>query len=203
VAAQKGDHIPRCNFMFALLTMILLEFACRVCAKDQSGVELGKLTTALNSIEPRYFTPVPGAWGKPRGFVLPGPNPDPHVLWMIWDLVRNGKAHQYQSIIVKLTGGNFDGNFDIDLTGAVYGRKLTGPARTRPAGHLGYRIPSSGDLSLRVYPDQLFLDIKEAIGTSQILSLNPNDAVEAFSRDKNFTAANLETKLSQNGHQRL
>ena len=77
VAAQKGDHIPRCNFMFALLTMILLEFACRVCAKDQSGVELGKLTTALNSIEPRYFTPVPGAWGKPRGFVLLGPNPDP------------------------------------------------------------------------------------------------------------------------------
>jgi hypothetical protein len=116
---------------------------------------------------------------------------------MIIDLVRNGKAHQYQSPIVKLS----DGCFDVDLTGAMPGCELTKP--NRPPDHLGYRILSSGDLSLRVRSDQLFLDIKQAIEDSQILSDNPVDDIVRPKPGKpyyGFTVADLLSALKSNHH---
>lgn len=191
--------------------MILLEFACRVCASDVTKSKLARLTIALDKIEPQYFTPLPGPWGKTNEFSLPGPNPDSHLLGMMFDLVRNGKAHQYQSPIVKLS----DGEVDIDLTGAMPDRILTKPGRRRPAKHLRYKVSSSGDLSVYVRTDQLFLDIKKAIKTSRIIS--PSDMVTDISRPKTrsprqkgssgstsapyaFTVADLKNSLSRGGH---
>jgi hypothetical protein len=61
--ARAVEHAGGGNFMFALLAMILLEFACRVCAKDNTNAKLSDFSHALGKIEPRYFTPLPGVWG--------------------------------------------------------------------------------------------------------------------------------------------
>lgn len=210
LTAKQGP-IARGNFMFALLSMILLEFACRVCAGDPTNSKLARLTKTLGKIERRYFTALPGRWGTTNGFTLPGPNPDSHLLGMMFDLVRNGEAHQYQSPIVKLSGGDVD----IDLTGAMPNRALTRPGRRRPAKHLCYRISCSGDLSLYVRTDQLFLDIKRAIEKSRIIS--PSDLVTDISRPSAarprrkgssastsppyaFTVTDLKSSLITGGH---
>src|SRR5687768_2036614 len=61
--------------------------------------------------EGRYFTPIPGTCGLPREFELPsdpaqGPK-DRQLLGALFDLVRNGHAHQYQQIVVDLTDGKY------------------------------------------------------------------------------------------------
>jgi hypothetical protein len=207
LVARKGRHAGGGNFMFALLSMILLEFACRVCAKDKTNKKLTNLTDALSKIEPRYFTPLPGGWGATSHFVLPGANPQCHLLGMMFDLIRNGKAHQYQSAIVTLS----DGEVDIDLTGAASDRGLTKPGRRRPTKHLRYKVSYSGDLCLYVRTDQLFLDFKRAIENSQITS--PTDVITDVARrprpksrrsapSYNFTVSDLERSLSTGGHKK-
>jgi hypothetical protein len=59
---------------------------------------------------------------------------------------------------------------DMDLTGADPGRALNKRGRKRPPNHLRYKVSSTGDLSLYIRTDQLFLDIKAAINNSKILS---------------------------------
>lgn len=197
---RKGGHVGGGNFMFALLAMILLEFACRICAKDKTNTKLTNLTNALQKIESRYFTPLPGPCSETNRFTLPGPNPDRHLLGMIFDLVRHGKAHQYQSAIVTLS----DGEVDIDLAGAASDRGLTRKGRHRPRKHLHYRVSSSGDLSLYIRTDQLYLDIKKAIKDSGIIS--PNDIVTDIIRPNpkkpyyKFTVADLERSLKDGKH---
>jgi hypothetical protein len=208
LVAKQGT-IARGNFMFALLSMILLEFACRVCAKDATKGKLAQLTKALETIERRYFTPLPGSCCKTNEFILPGQNPDSHLLGMLFDVVRNGKAHQYQSPVVQLC----DGDVDIDLTGATPGRALTTPGRRRPAKHLQYRVSSSGDLSLYVRTDQLFLDIKGAIEKSQIISASAvimdisrpkpprsKTSTKVTSPSYAFRVADLKNALNKHGH---
>ncbi len=200
LVASRDPNIARGNFMFAMLSMILLEFACRICKKDTTNQKLTRLTDAFMKIEPRYFTPLPGRWGCTREFILPGSNPEFHLLGMMFDLVRNGKAHQYQSPIVTLS----DGHVDIDLTGPMPDRGLTKPRRRRPAKHLRYKLSASGDLSLYVPTDQLFLDIKRAIANSGIISAS--DVVADIVRSDrkpgqyNFTVADLVSKLKTGRH---
>jgi len=158
--------------LFAFITTILLEFACRVCKDDTLGNKLPNFSQALKNIEPRYFLPLPGKCRKPGGeFTLPGPNPDSHLLAMLFDLIRNGKAHQYQSAILTLSGGDFD----VSLTGALPSRSLLRPNRRRSRNHLTYKVLPSGDLSVYVRTDQFFLDIKHAIQNSRII--HPTDVL--------------------------
>lgn len=211
LVATKDGHVGCGNFMFALLSMILLELACRVCAKDKSNKKLTNLTNALTKIEPRYFTRMPGVCTTTRGFTLPGNEPHSHLLSMMFDLVRHGKAHQYQSAIVTLP----DGEVDIDLTGAEPGCGLTGPRRLRPTKHLCYSVSTDGDLSLYVRTDQLFLDIKGAIDDSGIISdsdvvtdiIRPksgeNPRASALGPKYGFTVAKLEEYLNAGKHQLL
>lgn len=206
--AREGRHAGGGNFMFALLSMILLEFACRVCAKDLTDAKLRAFTTALQAIEPRYFTKLPGLCSSTSEFTLPGADPEKHLLGMMFDLIRNGKAHQYQSAIVTLS----DGQVDIDLTGAASDCSLTTPGRCRPARHLQYKVSKDGDLSVYVRTDQLFLDIRNAIESSGIIS--PTDVVADSARPRitkgarrphnqyySFTVADLEASLRSGGHQ--
>src|ERR1043166_6026635 len=120
LASRPGKNLGGGNFLFALLAMILLEFACRRCAQDPTGAKLLSVGTALRRIDQRYFATLPGECQPSRGFKLPGVNPERHLLGWLFDLIRNGKAHQYQSAIARLT----DGDFDIDLSGAATGRHL-------------------------------------------------------------------------------
>jgi hypothetical protein len=201
VVARPGHLSGRGNFMFALQAMILLEFACRLCAEDNTNHKLADLTKALTKLEPRYFTELPGPCALARGFKLPGTDPERKLLAML-----NGKAHQYQSPIIKLA----DGDVDIDLTGAVPGRSLIRTGRQRPRNHLRYKV-SSGDLSLYVRTDQLFLDIKMAIENSGIIS--PTDVVDHIARPRkkgsqvtrppllyDFKVAHLESCLDSGNH---
>ena len=153
LVAREGRQVGGGNFMFALLSMILLEFAGRICAKDRTGRKLSAFTSALERLERRYFTRLPGLCVSTADFTLPGSNPGCHLLGMMFDLIRNGKAHQYQSAIVTLS----DGQVDIDITGAASDRALTRPHRRRPQRHLRYKVTNAGDLSLYIRTDQLFL----------------------------------------------
>lgn len=93
LVARPGKHEGGGNFLFALLAMILLEFACRVCKQGDKKQRLNSLSTKLSNIEPKYFTKVPYEY-KPRKpeFCLPGGAST--LLALLFDIIRNGKAHQ-------------------------------------------------------------------------------------------------------------
>ena len=206
--ADKPGLPGRGNFMFALQAMILLELACRVCAKDATRTKLSVLSDAMVSIEPRYFTRMPGPCGAAKEFDLPGPNADSHLLAMLFDVVRNGKAHQYQSAIVRLA----DGDVDVDITGATASHGLARAGGRRARNHLRYKISDSGDLALYVRTDQLFLDLKKAIEDSGVIE--PGIVIQDVTRPKpkppkstktpsfySFTLADLKASLRAGGHE--
>jgi len=89
-------------------------------------------------------------------------------LWAIFDLIRNGQAHQYQQIVADLSDQK---QWAISLTGAELGRQLyIVRARPRPHEFLGYSIALNQVLWLTVNPDILFLDLKKATENSKLLS---------------------------------
>ncbi len=155
------------NFMFALLAMILLEFACRVCRKDATGQALRDFSDELQKLEPRYFTTITNLQVRTKEFTLPGQSPQSSLLALMFDLIRNGKAHQYQSAIATLSGGQ---HVDIDISGAASGRDLSQSGGPRRNAHLRYKRTSSNDVAIYVRTEQLYLDIKQAIEVSGILT---------------------------------
>lgn len=198
----------RGNFMFALHATILLEFAARLCSTDNSGAALKDLSTALFRIEPKYSTCLPDICAKTKGFKLPYTNSKKgdELLWVIFDLVRNGQAHQYQQMKVTLKDGV---DFQISLTGAEMGRRLELVAMSpRPDHHLGYQRDQQNDLWLGVCPDILFLDIDNAITSSNLLEKGL--AFEYLARGKNrsnsyydFDSSALENCLSSGKHKKI
>lgn len=159
----------RGNFMFARQAMVLLEWAARLAASDKSGATLSTLSAELHKIEPRYFTQLPGGAPTPKEFGLPSvsaANPERQLLWALFDLIRNGQAHQYQQIPVSLQDGKV---FWVALSGAAYGFQLA-TAQSRRTEHLGYKDDASGNVLLLVRTDLVFLDLKDAIERSHLLS---------------------------------
>jgi hypothetical protein len=128
-----------------------------------------KFSSELENIEPRYFTRLPSPCAVPKDLILPhvGDTGGRTLLWALFDLIRHGLAHQYQQIVVGLSDLK---QFYISLAvGADYGRYLSVTQGLRPLEYLAYRFDSDGDLELKLYPDTLFLDIKNAIGNSALL----------------------------------
>jgi hypothetical protein len=160
----------RGNFMFGREAIALLELASRVCHEDPARQAINDLSAAIEQIEPRYFTPLPAPAHWPRDFDLPssparGPR-EQQLLCVIYDLVRNGQAHQRQQIMVETTDAK---TFGISLTGAVYGRTL-GDRLThgRPPEHLALLQSDVGDLFVVLCPEVLFLDLLSAITASGV-----------------------------------
>jgi hypothetical protein len=127
------------------------------------------------------------------------------LLWVLFDLIRHGLAHQYQQLSVNLTDGK---NFFISLTGAEHGRFLNqATKRAAPLNHLRFNIDSDGDLELLVYPDILFLDFEEAIDNSGLLRRNLS--FPYLTRPKrrgnyySFDVKSLENSLIIGGHSRI
>jgi len=160
----------RGNFLFGSFTMVMLEWSSRLAASDPTRQALARLSNQLAAIEPRYFTPLPNRCADPRDFELPafGQNPQAQLLWAIFDLIRNGQAHQYQQIIVTLTDGR---NFAIGLSGTRFGRWLWRPELPSHANrHLAFRTDARGNVLLIVRPDQFFRHLTTAVERSGLLT---------------------------------
>jgi hypothetical protein len=162
LAAVDAAEPHRGNYMFCRQAMMLLEWMCRLTrnapkVRDAFGTELKKL-------DARYFTPLPGVAMTVDGeFRLPGnPFPKQPLIWLLFDLVRHGQAHQYDNIILSRS----DGNFDVGLSGARHGLTLNAILEGgRDPQHLAYRRTGgagTGDLVLRIGTGQFFLDLRDA-----------------------------------------
>ena len=177
--AERPEAIApnRGNFMFALHSTVLLEWLSRLCASDSTA--LGDFATKLQSLEPKYFTPLPGICKAPN-FRFPGVGPDPResLLAAVWDLIRNGHAHQYHDIIVELTDGK---HWALGIEGVKHGWPLSRVAEHRSSlSHLSYRIDNDEDLVLSIDPGSLFLDLRDAARNSRLLDRGLK--IEPFSR---------------------
>src|SRR5271157_898100 len=168
----------RGNFMFARQAMNLLEAAALLCSTDPASTAIPctgamkDFSDALYAIDSLYFTRLPGPVAEFKEFRLPfqGTAPGSELLWALYDLIRNGLAHQYQQAIVELNDpGPTKVHFGIELTGAMPKLTLEKAAARRPRKHLGYKW-EAGDLWLHVRTDRLFVDIEKAVNESGILS---------------------------------
>ena len=157
----------RGNFMFARQGMVLLEFAARLGSSGRGAAWTDALAAQLNRLEPLYFARLPGPVTDNDEFTLPsiGPDPSHQLLWAIFDLVRNGGAHQYQQITANLQNRRA---FALSILGVPYGERL-GSVR-RHDYHLWLSRTRRGDLWLTFCPDTFFLDVKEAIEKSGLLT---------------------------------
>jgi hypothetical protein len=207
-AIVKTGH--RGNFMFARQAMTLLEFAARLCTSDTSGAGLRALSEEIEKIEHRYFTPLPSVcMNVGRDFELPssptkGPR-EQQLLWALFDLIRNGQAHQYQQINVSLPDGK---QFKIGLSGAQYGLTLNRSfAGGRPDQHLAFRLAPEG-VGLDILTNILFLDIREAVSRANLLARGLTFSYlerphRGGPRHYNFDSGSLKAALRAGGHGRL
>lgn len=224
----------RANYIFGLMPFVALEWACRICAQlgeGPSGTNLTAIAKHLASRDQHYFTQMPGlAQGQKRGtppkdvWHLP-PSPIPPsaqkgvLLWVLFDLVRNGHAHKYDAGHVILTDSSqapTGEQVQIALPGPPLpaGRAFftvkkgmrNGELNKLRAGHLAFddaaggRFLSTGGtkaLVIRVHPLVLYLDVKWAIQTAGI----PAIALELPSTKKmEASIAKLAGALASAGH---
>jgi hypothetical protein len=96
--ANNPNDIGRSNFMFARQAMNLLEFVFRLCKNDLTQNALKDFSNELRKIEPKYFTQLPSPCTSNKDFVLfyMGNTNGSLLLCALFDLIRNGLAHQYQ-----------------------------------------------------------------------------------------------------------
>jgi hypothetical protein len=207
LAARPGN-LHRGNFLFARQAMTLLEVACRLCYSDGTGQTLKRLAAELGRRDARYFTKLPSScWtpSSPPEFWLPSQssNPESELIAALFDLIRNGQAHQYQQIRVRLADGK---DFQFALTGAEHGLFLAQSlAVGRPTDHLQAHKERNGDLWVKVRTDILFLDIREAVRSANLL--NGSLTLSFLSRPRSsssphyqFSSTNLESCLRTGGH---
>jgi hypothetical protein len=89
------------------------------------------------------------------------------MLAALWDLIRNGQAHEYHDIIVGLTCGK---RWVLMIKGVIPMLTLAEVDRQRPnLRHLDYQIAPDGDLLLGVHPGVLFLDVCAAVDKANLL----------------------------------
>jgi len=158
--------------MFAMLAMIFLEFTCRLCSADDTGRASEEFSKELDLIDARYFTRIHGLHApSEKEFVLPfmaKKQEHDTLVCALFDLIRNGLAHQYQQIAVTLKGKR---SWAIELRGpapdrtfgAIHQSKLS---RER---HLRHQRDANGDIWMVVDPGLMFLDFKDAFDRARLL----------------------------------
>jgi hypothetical protein len=208
VAARPGN-LHRGNFLFGRQAMTLLEVVWPpLFNSDGTGHALKKFATELAVRDTRYFTKFPGSCWTPVNspeFRLPsqGPNPESELIAALFDLIRNGQAHQYQQIRVQLADGK---DFLFGLTGADDGLFLAQSlAAGRPTDHLLARKEPNGDIWVKVRTDVLFLDIREAARSANLLDGSLTLSFLTRPRSPNsphyqFSSTDLESTLRAGGH---
>jgi hypothetical protein len=154
--------------MFALLDMILVEFISRFCKQDSTGGLLSKFSDCLYDVDKRYFGLVNGWKGLKQNskFTIPFKNQQgKEILCLLFDLIRNGEAHQYQQIIAELQ----DGIMSIRISGADFGLNLS--KISSRSGHLDVQHSTNSSnpiLLIQFRPEVMYLDLKRAVDCSQI-----------------------------------
>jgi hypothetical protein len=130
---------------------------------------------------------------------------------MLFDLIRNGLAHQYQQMLLKLTDGN---HFYCTLSGVTHHRYLDIVGRSR-SSHLDCK-KNGKDLAMHVDPGALFVDFDKAINKSNLLENSCSCSFQYLSRPKtkssrpksksggrvqyyNFDSKSLEKSLVKGG----
>lgn len=163
--ANNQNATNRGNFMFALLATILLEFIARLCLDNKTI--LHEYASELSKIEPKYFTRISGLSIKTKDFSLPSLNNNigDELLSMLFDLIRNGQAHQYQQISVELSNKKYLG---ISLTGAEHGFNLDYFKKQRLSDHLSFSKQSK-NIWIKLHPGLFYLDLKKAVERSKLL----------------------------------
>lgn len=188
----------RGNFAFAMQSMILLEVACRVCASDSSGSSLRVLSEELAKRERKYFTTIPSSVLPPKKFQLPhvGTDPSRQLLTVLFDLIRNGQAHQYQQMRARLSDGV---EFGISITGAEAGATLNRTfAAGRPRDHL--QLFGKEDRWLKFRPDVFFFDLRDSIGAANLLDRR-FEAKQMVGPEYPFSSRDLVKALVDGGHE--
>jgi hypothetical protein len=185
----------RGNFKFGLQATILLEFVGRLC--KGSPPHFNSFLTELEKIDRRYFTKIPGLSASFRYFDVPLSRRD-ELLWVIFNLIRNGEAHQYQAQVATLSDGK---SLAIILTGARSRRYLKLDSPKRFARHLGIRTDPGGDVWIAVYPNTLFRDLEEALKRSGVLT--PSLAFSYNSFQYPFSSSTLLHSLLSGGHKKV
>jgi hypothetical protein len=196
IARSIDLNVGRGNFLFAFLSTLLLEWICRVCTHDASGIYIGRMAKELEAIDPLYFTELAHcSISPPQQFKLPitAGKKGPILLWALFDLIRNGQAHQYQQIPAQLSHDRY---LWIAITGADKGTEI--PVKARPSDHLGFCSYRDGNVGIKLYPQIFFTDISAAIRTSGVLESNLTH--EYLKRDYRIDADRLITKLQDAGH---
>jgi len=187
------------NFMFARQAMVLLELASRVASRDEEL--LGAFAAELERVQPLYFTPMRGAEVKPeKHFRLPYAKgrPEPQLLAVLFDLVRNGQMHYGEQIHVRLGDGAL---FGIRLGGVWRGATLDRLPRRAgewPVTHLAFRKRADGDLELWVLPGVLLLDIDEAADRAGVFGADAT--LEPFERRWAATSGEIEAAIRETSH---
>jgi hypothetical protein len=153
-------------------------------------------STKLFEIEPRYgialaYKKRPSA----NEFIIPcSQNTSGTLLALMFDVIRNGHAHEYETKPVNLNCG---GTLEIGLTGADKNYCLHPPtAGERESTHLvQYKDSTEDCLILKVRSDILFLDFWKALKES---GLYQNDSLAASSglvRILDLNISDLKTRL--------
>jgi hypothetical protein len=196
------------NFMFARQAMTLLELVCRVAAADESGATLADFSAQLERGDPLLFTMLPGGPpGPPNGLALPSSQEAGHpthwqLIAVLFDLIRNGQAHQYQQIPVTLADGAI---LDISIGGVQPGRLLSTilaePGR-RSVEHLMIHRQGRGNFWVCVDPAVLFLDFEGAAIDAQVFErgLAPEWLTRPWRGGWEFSGDQLEASLSAAGY---
>src|SRR5262249_27699432 len=148
------------------------EFTCRLCASETSNMALKAFSEELSKIDKRYFTRITGLdISSEREFVLPyiGTQTRDFLICALFDLIRNGLAHQYQQILVKMGDSRFLG---ITLSGPGQSVFLSTvqKASRKKMNHLKLKRDKRGDCWLTISPARLFLDFKKAFDNAKMLN---------------------------------
>jgi hypothetical protein len=141
--------------------------------------------------------------GRRDSFKLPNvqtplPNGMTPLLWMLFDLVRNGLAHQYQQIILHL-----DQRVYIGLGGPTYRETINKTREHGPQNHLA-TVEEVNGLGIVVKPGVMYLDFKDAVVQAKLVDLSaPPVSLVRSDQDRKYqglTANAIRNALGAAGH---
>lgn len=224
--ASSPTASGRGNFAFGLMCMIMLELGCRICHKKTESDDSSKLKLWSEKLRKKssgaYFRRIPrfekgsSGFGYSHcadGFALPNDkeveflnssNEEITFLSFLFNTMRNGQAHQYQQILVKLKkakdADTVDSYWGIGLTGAEHGLQLSQSRRFgQPSDHLCVVEEGAGkNVFVKVRTDVLYLDLKESILEAELLKDSAN-GFEHLDRSLSLTGNELLIKLKASG----
>lgn len=192
------------NYLYVLLSMLLMELACRTCAAAKNDENLlQKFADQLDIQDSRYLNTIPAYHHRQGGyFSLPSRVPKQQgntVLAFLFAYVRNGLAHSYSPIPLTLKNNTI---LDIAIGGIIEEiptKECDSIQRT--ANHLSLIKEQNGHSMFIVHPGLLYFDFKTAIINSGIASISQAN-IPSLNRLK-CTYSDLKKAIDPEGREYL